>query len=797
MKVPFSWLAEFIELEAGPTEVAEILTFGGLEVEEIYDHYETLGEIVTVKILKVEEPPGLKELLLCEVTDGREIFPVLTGAKGKVVPGLIVALARPGSKTFFWEKVEVKEVRGYKSWGMFLSPFEAGLSEDKGSLLSFPPNTPLGAKVYQVLKVSEPILEVAITPNRGDALSIWGIARELSLLTDWPLKFPVLDPSLEEGNAPLGKVEIWDEDGCFRYLGRWFSGIRVTSSPLYIQKRLIFSGLRPINNIVDITNYVMLELGQPLHAFDWGRIEGGKIIVRSAKEGEILLFLDGIERQFSADDMLIADERKPLVLAGIMGGEDSGVGEATNEVFLEAAWFNPKRIRMSTRRHRLTTESSYRFERKVDPEGVKKALLRATQMILEIVKPQSFSQIVDVYKVQYEPTPIELPRKKIKDYLGIEIPQDKVKSILSKLGDLTEEEDFYRVVPFSFRQDLSIPEDLIEEIARVYGYEKIPTTYPHGALYRVTLPKERKIIERIKEFLINLGFYETITYSFVDPKLITLLNFSKDDKRAHPIALENPISSEMSVLRTSLLPGLLLTAQFNQRREVENLKIFEIGKVFYRGADLAEERINLGVLLGGKTEPEWYEETRPYDIFDLKGIVEALQEILRQPFEFRPYSEEPFLRKGLSFDIYLGEKKVGFFGRFKSLLVRELDLLEPIWVAEIYLDALLPAYQEVTKEEITKPPKFPSTFHDVSLIAERTLSVERILKFIQNYGLSNLEKMKLIKIYEGPPIPEDKRSLTFRLWFRAEDCTLRYEEVEPLVEELVKTLTEKFKVLPR
>jgi len=795
MKVPVSWLSEFIELEEEAERLAEILTLGGLEVEEVYDHYQTLGEIIAVKVLEVNKPSELKDLVVCTVHDGKDSFTVLTAAVDLVKPGQVLALACPGSKTFFWDKIEVKEVKGYKSWGMFLSPYEAGVSEEKDILLELPLDVKPGENIYKALNISEPILDVSITPNRGDCLSVFGLARELSLLTGWPLKELRFDESLKEGAQPKGSIEILDPDGCFRYVGRWFSGVKVTASPFFIIKRLVFCGLRPINNFVDITNYVLLELGQPLHAFDWERVSGGRIIVRRAKEGERLLFLDGVERELSSEDLVIADAEKALVLAGIMGGEESGVSDNTQEVFLESAWFNAKRVRLSGMRHRLTTESSYRFERKVDPEGVYLAMLRATELILRYANPEEVSIIVDEYPVRFKPPRIELEKKRLSAYLGFEIPEEKVKGILNKLGDLEVTSESFILVPKSYRQDLSIPEDLIEEVARVYGYDKVPTTYPEGVLYCEQPLKTLEFTQKIRMLLAGFGFFEVITYSFIDPKFIEHLNFLADDPRKDPIKLENPISAEMSVLRTTLLPGLIQTAHFNQAREVESLKLFEVGKVFFKAEELASERLNLGLLLAGrKSLPSWYEEERPFDLYDIKGVVSALGEALRVDFLFKPYSEEPFLKRGFSFDLYLGEEKIGYLGRLKSLIAKDLDLREPVFVAEIYLDKLLSFIQGEKALSVKKPPKFPSTFRDVSLVVKKGIPFETLLAYLKAKEIPYLEDLKLIAAYEGKPLDPDERSLTLRLWFRAEDRTLRVEEVDPIISQLAEELIEKFQI---
>jgi len=800
MKVPISWLSEFIELKKSPEEIAEIFTMGGVEVENIETPYKNLGELIAVKILEVYEPEDLKDLVLCKVTDGKEIFTVLTTAKDQVKPNLIVGLAKPESFTFSFEKVEIKSIKNYKSYGMFLSPYEAGIGEEKEKLLVLPENSPLGESIYKILGISEVVLDLAITPNRGDLLSIFGVARELNLLTSWELKFPSLDESLKLGDKFFGKIEILDTDGCFRYAGRFIGKVKIKESPFYIQKKLWLCGLRPINNIVDITNYVLLESGQPLHAFDWDKIEDKTVLIRCAYPKEKLFMLDGIERELTEEDLIIADTKKPLAFAGIMGGENSGISEKTENIFLESAWFNPKRIRRSSQKYKLITESSYRFERNIDPEGVIWGLLRASELIFKLANPEFYSEVVDIYPNPFIPPRITLSNQKITKYLGFSISSKEIEKILDKVGDVQKSGDSFQVIPFSYRQDLKIPEDLIEEIARIYGYEKIPSSFPKSTLYCKSSSKKLEFEKNLKNILKSFGFSEVITYSFIDPKSLEKLNLRKDDKRLRPIELANPLASSQSVMRTSLIPGLIETACFNFFREIGSLKIFEIGKVFFpTEKELAEEPLYLGILLMGNANKEsWYENLRKFDIYDLKGYLESIFEILRINIDFKPHSSEPFLKKGASFDLYFNNEKFGFAGEVKNLILKEFDLKPPLFVSEINLEILFEKIESIEKKLIIKkPPKYPSTFRDITCILKKEIKIGEILDFVKTLSIPYLENINCIKIYEGPPIPEGEKSITIRFWYRAEDRTLKDEEVNQIQDKIAKIIFKKFSAKPR
>jgi len=799
MRIPLSWLEEFIEVKASPEEVAEIFTLGGVEVGCIENPYEELGEVIAVKVLTVKEVPELKNLKVCVVTDGKSNYQVLTGAKG-VKEGLVLAFAKKGALTFAGEKIEEKVVKGFKSEGAFLSPYEAGISEKKDELLVLPPDAEPGKKVWDALGVKEFVLELEITPNRGDVLSILGAARELHALTSWELKEPTFEEYLFAGKNCEVNIKVEDTDGCYRYAGRSFDGIKVKESPFWIQKRLWMCGLSPINNVVDITNYVMLELGQPLHAFDLEKIQGKTVVVRKAKEGEELLLLDGTKVKLSKEDLVIADATRPMVLAGIMGGEESGVSESTTKVFLEAAWFNPKRIRMSSKLHNISTDSSYRFERGIDPEGITTAILRASELLIEVCGAKGFSEVKDVYPKPYRAPLISLSQKKLVKYLGFSIPSQEVEKLLSRIGQVRRLGENFEVIPFSYRQDLRIEEDLIEEVARIYGYEKIPTTYPKGLLLSKGGAPEFTFEKKLKDIFVGLGLFEVITYSFISPEFPEKLRLPESDERRRVIKLSNPIAKTQSVLRTTLIPGLLEVAKFNSFREVDSLRVFEVGKVFFPDEvsdTKAREVSSLGLLLMGYREKDvWYTDPVKFDIFDLKGILEELFEVLKLDLELSPYSGEPFLKRGKSFDILYKGRKVGFGGEVKDLILKNYDLKLPVFVAEIrFTEDLIQGCGKAVV--VKKPPKFPSTFRDVTCIMDKGIKVGEVIEFVKSLEVPFLEEVKCVKVYEGHPIPKGKKSVSFRFWYRAEDRTLKDEEVNEIQERVAREIFEKFNAVPR
>ncbi|MBX6423564.1 phenylalanine--tRNA ligase subunit beta [Thermosulfurimonas sp. F29] len=799
MRVPWSWLREFVEVDLSPEEVAELLTLGGLEVEGVEEAYEALGPVVVAEILSVTPHPEAENLKICEVTHGRERFEVVSGAPG-LEKGLKVALALPGAVTFSGERIREVRIRGVLSRGMILSPYEAGVAGDRDRVLVLPPEAEPGEPFYRALALSEPVLEVAVTPNRGDCLSVLGVAREVAALCETEVHLPD-PPDLPEGEDILreARVEILEPDLCGRYAGRLIRGVSVRESPFEMARRLWMCGLRPINNLVDVTNYVMLELGQPLHAFDWSKIRGRRIVVRRARDGERLRTLDGEERELSRDILVIADEEGAVAVAGVMGGAESGIGEGTGEVFLEAAWFNPSSIRRTARGLRLSTESSYRFERGVDPEGVPLALDRAAALVLETAGGAPVPGRIDVYPRPHRPPRITLRLSRLEGYLRVEMASEEVARVLERTGGRVEGRgEVLTYEPPSFRHDLSLEEDLIEEVARLYGYDRLPVSLPVGELSAEAPHREDTFVERTREVLRALGFYEVINYSFISPEALAALELSGEDPRARPLRLANPLSETQSVMRTLLLPGLLETARFNYFREIDRLKVFEVGRVFLpRGGELPEERLHLGFLIMGEATPEfWGDKGRPADVYDLKGVLERLLcEWRLEGVELTPGSGEPFLKRGLSLSLAARGRTVGFAGALKTYLRARFELPEPVWVAEVDLSALLELPE--SPRVYRGLPRFPATVRDLTMVVREDLPAGEVLRFVREMGIPYLERVEVVDVYRGDPIPPGEKSVTFRFVYRSAERTLEDREVNAVQEEAVRRILETFKARPR
>ncbi len=796
MLVPYSWLKEWVKIEEDPEELAERLTLSGLEVEGVFNAYEDLLPAKVVRVISVSPHPDAEKLKICQVSDGKEEYQVVCGAPN-VKEGLKTAFAPAGITLFTGDKIAPAEIRGVRSEGVLCSPYELGAGEDKGGLVEFSEEVPLGLSVVEALKLDEPILEVAITPNRGDCLSIYGLAREVAAVTESPLK------PLEVPELPLGE-EISAETGviievpelCFRYAGRLIKGVEVKDSPFEIQKRLWLCGLRPINNVVDVTNYILLLVGQPLHAFDFDLLEGRHIIVRRAIEGEKILTLDGVERVLDPETMVIADTKRPIAIAGIMGGEETAVSKGTKNVFLESAWFNPSSIRLTSQRLRLSSESSYRFERGIDPEGVIRGLELAASLIARLAGGEIVPGRIDEYPKPYVPREIRLSPRRVSLYLKKDLPQETIKDLLERVEIKVSQgvEDFICVPP-SYRHDLSLPEDLIEEIARLYGYDKLPVSVPRAEIAGKPPSPFEEFLKRTREVFTALGLYQVITYSFISPKFVEILDL-KGDKRAKMLALANPLSEEQSVLRSTLVPGLLQTAQVNLFREVSDLKIFELGRVFWpqEGELLPEERYFLGGLLCGRAYPlNCHGMDRPVDFYDLKGILESAFKALGvKGLEFKPHAKEPFLIPALSVSLEGRGKKLGFAGAVRNSVLEKLDLTGPIFVFELDLEGL---HELVERQKTYQAlPKFPATFRDLALLAPEELPAGEILSFAQGLELAFLERVDLIDIYRGRGVPQGKKSLTLRFTYRAKDRTLTDEEVNNLQEEATKAILVRFDV---
>ncbi len=842
MRVPLRWLQEYVKVNLTPEELAERLTMAGLEVTAI-ERFGIAGaplewdreRIVVGQILRVERHPNADRLLLATVDYGRgEPKVVVTGAPN-LFPFLERPLERPLKVAFAlegatlydghqpgWVKMTLqgRAIRGIYSDAMVCSEKELGISEDHEGIILLDPEAPVGMPLADYM--GDVVLDIDLTPNLAHAFSILGVAREVAALTGRRLRYPstavkALGPAVRR----LVEIRIEDPEGCPRYSAMVIHGVQVGPSPYWMQWRLRLCGLRPINNIVDITNYVMLEWGQPLHAFDYDRLverAGGRrptIIVRRARPGERIRTLDGIDRALDPEDLLICDEAGPIAIAGVMGGADTEVTEATRAVLLESANFDFISIRRTAARHRLPSEASARFGRGIHPALTVPAAQRAAAFMQQLAGGLVARGIADAYVRKAPRVVIPLSVEAVERVLGFSIPPRQIERILRSLefrvepitpsrrrGRRPSPPTAWRVTVPDHRLDCSRPEDLIEEIARIWGYDRIPETR-----LRDPLPPQRGNLawtfeERVRDILVACGLQEVITYSLIHPD---------DEARLTPpgvenpytamdyIRLINPISEERTVLRHTLLPGLLRTLVANLRFR-ERVAIFEVGKVFLPipGAALPEEPRRVGLALTGPRDPSsWLPVDRaPMDFFDLKGIVETLLERLHISEAVFERAEHPALHPGRGAEVKAGGRSIGILGELHPLVRRAWELPDqPVLVAELDLEALqalaplAPAFEAV--------PRVPPVVEDLAFIVPENVPAAALAAVLREAGAPLVREVRLFDVYQGDPIPPGHRSLAFTVFYQAEDRTLTDREVAGLRERLIRAAAERLGAVVR
>lgn len=641
--------------------------------------------------------------------------------------------------------------------------------------------TMLGLEVEGIIEEGEDaILDVKVTSNRGDCLSLIGIGRELSAKLGLPLNLPSF--ATEEGESraeDLASVEIWEEDLCPRYCARIVLGVEVKESPPWLKERLEKAGMRAINNIVDATNYTMLLTGQPLHAFDLDLIRGKKVIVRKARQGEKLITLDGVERTLDEEMLVIADEERAIALAGIMGGLETEVNWGTKNVLIEGAHFNPSSVRRTSRRLGLSTEASYRFERYVDPYLPPLAVSYCARLMKELSGGEVAKGLIDVHPKKVFPRQIMFRWEMVNRLLGTNLDRERIKAILLSLHlDVREEKEGWRVICPTYRADLKEPADLVEEVARIYGYDKIPTTLP---LARSTLGGKTRSVaweDKVREIFLRMGLWEVISHSLLSREEVERL-FPGEET----LAVRNPLSDEYCYLRPSLIPSLARVAEHNFSHEVEDLAIFEIGKIYRKEG---EEKM-IGIAVAGKRDRNWQmgKEGRENDFFFLKGIIEGTLEELGLEGEFRE-GEHPLLEPGHTAEILVDGKSIGFIGKLREEVGEFYDIRKDLYLGELKLEEL--ARRERKYKEL---PRVPAVERDLSLIVSKDIKAKDIIDLIKRSGGKYLEDVFLFDVYEGKPVPEGKRSLAFSLSFRGEGRTLSSEEVDSLMERIKSALIEE------
>ena len=790
MKISEQWLREWVNPDIDTQQLAEQLTMLGLEVEELVSASPGFSGVVTARVDAVEKHPDEDKLNICQVSTGPEQNLKIVCGAGNVRTGLYVALAPVGAVLPGNVTIKASELKGVLSEGMLCTAEELGLAEESDGLMELPKDQVLGEKLEDILSLDDQVIELLLTPNRGDCLSISGVARELSVINDNEIKPSVTDAP-EQTSEQSRNVVVNELAACPRYVGQVIEDVDVSGlSPLWLTEKLRRSGLRSINPVVDITNFVMFELGQPLHAFDNDKLQGA-ICVRYAKSGEKLELLDGQECTLSTDTLAISDENGVLAIAGIMGGQQSAVIGDTTNIFLESAFFSPRTILGKARQYGLHTESSHRFERGVDFEIQKKAIERVGQLIVDICggKPGPI-----IEKVSSDALPelksVNLRHGQIERLLGITLTDKDIERILSSLGmQIEPSEDGWLITVPSFRFDIEIEADLIEEIARIYGYNNIKTQLP---LTHLQLHKDNELhrhTKKMRQLLVNRGFQEVITYSFVDAEIQDILNLG-----VAALPLVNPIASELSVMRTSLLPGLVGALLYNQKRQQARIRLFETGLIFNNSNKLTQSSAIAGVITGNINNNQWAKKDRLSDFFDLKKDVEAIFELngYKIGVNFNPI-EHSALHPGQSAKITYKNQEVGFIGALHPSVQRALGLVKEAFVFEIELESI--SKQITTKYE--KISKFPSVRRDLSIIVAEEIPITEIMHLISKITPDVLYNLELFDVYRGEAIDLEKKSLAFGLTFRRTSSTLTDDEVESAVGSILENLRKEFGAILR
>jgi phenylalanyl-tRNA synthetase beta chain len=785
MKLSEQWLREWVNPTLTNKQLAEKLTMAGLEVESVTPVAEKFTQVVISQVVHAEQHPQADRLKVCQVSigSGPQLNIVCGGTNVRV--GMKVPVALDGAVLRDNFKIKRSKLRGVVSEGMLCSAAELGLVEDSGgSIFELPDDAPLGVDVWEYLKLADHIIDVSVTPNRGDCLSVLGLAKEIAALTQCSFNQPVILPVPPKITDKL-PITIREPEMCSRYVGRVIRGVKANAqTPMWMQERLRRAGMRCISPVVDVTNYVQLELGQPMHAFDLEKISQS-IEIRKAKTAEELKLLDGQTITLSAETLVIADSEKPLALAGVMGGLDSAVSLLTKDIFLESAVFNPQEISRMCRQYNLGSDSSYRFERGIDPELRAVTIERATQLLLEIVGGQP-GPIVDVIeKGLPKSITILLRAEKMQKLLGISIPAPEVENIFQRLGfSAANTQSGWQVTVPPRRSDIKIEEDLIEEAARVYGYEKILPSLPVGTLKTLGLPENQTPLARIRQIFCDLGYHEVITYSFIDKKQQALF-----DPQHQPKELLNPITSEMAVMRTSLWPGLVNVLLYNQARQQSRIRIFETGLRFLVEHQKVKQEPVLSGLISGDVMPEqWGSSARPVDFFDVKGDLENLFKIgFTSNIRFKP-GNHPALHPGQTAIICREDKEIGILGALHPNIAQNLDISSKVFLFEFTLTDLekaqVPSFKEISK--------FPEIRRDIAILVDQSVPSDVIQDTIVEVGGELLKEVVVFDIYQGKGITPDRKSVALALTLQHSSRTLVDQEVTDLLERIVLRLKEQF-----
>ena len=799
MKVSISWLRAYVDIQMDMDQLAQALTMAGLEVDAVYDRYAYLESVVVGRIAEIAPHPNADKLRLCRVEAGDRHYKVVCGAPNAAA-GMLAPLALPGTELVDGTVLKAGTIRGEKSAGMLCGEIEIGLGEDGSGLMSLDGQLAHGTPLNQALGLSDMVLDIDLTPNRPDCLSVIGIAREIAAIQGNAIHLPAIElPESVDDIAQHTSVTVEAPEHCPRYAARLIADIRVQPSPFWLRDCLLSVGLRPINNLVDVTNFVMMETGQPLHAFDFDRLAGHRIVVRTAAEGEKFTTLDEKERTLTAETLMICDGEKPVAIGGVMGGMNSEIAPQTTRVLIEGAYFDPVSVRRTAKRLGLNTDASHRFERGVDPQNTLAAIDRAAALMIETGGGRLIDGAVDAQVDLPQPAVIDLSISATQRALGIDLGCAEMAKLLGGIGFETTraDDDTLRVVAPSYRVDVSRPQDLMEEVARRYGYDKIPTTFAAIPAEGAGAPRPLVQRQRIRERLAGMGFSETVNYSFVHEKSCDRLGLAPSDTRRKVVQILNPISEDQAVLRSSLLPGLLETMQRNASKQSKNLKLFEIGKTFISNGrkDLPDESELLAALwTGDRFISGWFDKPVPCDFFDLKGSLESLMDDLRvSDLRFTRLSGDraPYIRPGVGADIRMAGQSVGVIGEIAPGVLNAYGLKQTAFVFELDLSRLIEAIPDAIYAQPL--PRFPSTSRDATLIVGQEMEADTLLAEVRQLDQPLVEDVQLFDVFQGKPLPENAKSITLRIIYRSDQKTLEDDTINQLHKEITASLVERFK----
>ncbi|GAA0181909.1 phenylalanine--tRNA ligase subunit beta [Clostridium sediminicola] len=784
MKVPVKWLKDYVNIDVTPEELSDALTLSGSKAEEIIVSGADINKVVTGKLKKIEQHPDAEKLSVCYVDIAKEeLLQIVTGATNMKEED-VVPVALHGSTLADGTKIKKGKLRGIVSNGMFCSKEELGIANDEPvlGLMILPEDTPLGVDIKKVVEVESAVIDFEITSNRPDCMSIIGMARETAATYGTVYQLPSLNytEKIKEDINDILKVQIKDKL-CRRYMAKRLKNVKIEPSPKWMQERLIEADVRPINNIVDITNFVMLELGQPMHAFDRRQITSNIINIERAVDGEKFTTLDGEERTLDSTILNIKDGDRTIALAGIMGGLNSEVKDDTTEIIFELANFDGTNIRLSSKKIGLRTDASSKFEKDIDPNLAEIALNRACNLVEELGAGEITEGVIDVYPEFIEPHIVTVNAQWVNDFIGINISKDEMKEYLNRLDLITriEGENLIVNVP-TFRCDINIREDVAEEIARIYGYNKIPSTIPSLEALKAGKSKKQKLEDILIDVLIGSGVNQSIAYSFVSPKVFDKVLIAQDSKLRNAVKIRNPLGEDYSIMRTTSIPSMMESLGRNYSRNNEQASLFEIGKVYLPYEDenekLPEERnvLTLG-LYGG------------VDYYDLKGIIEnVISKLGVKKVQFERESNNGSYHPGKTAAIYVGKKYLGVVGEVHPDVSENYGIDENCYIAELNIDVL---FNNANMErKYSALPKFPAVTRDLAILIDKEVLVKQIEEVMWKQGGRILESIKLFDVYEGKQIPEGKKSIAYSLKYRVPDKTLTDKDVNKIQNKIIRTL---------